>query len=162
MILIPEVSIDLEQVCESIKQRHGRGKTFSIVAVSEGAHIKDRDVVANKNLDQFGHVRLGGIGNVIGNYIEEKTGYETRVTVLGHIQRGGSPTNFDRILGTRLGVAAVHAVARGEFATMVALKGNQVMTVPISSAVDKQKFVDPEGEKIQAARACGMTFCMPD
>ncbi|MDD5237162.1 MAG: 6-phosphofructokinase, partial [Candidatus Omnitrophica bacterium] len=107
-ILIPELPIDIEEVCASIKKRHSRGKTFSIIVVSEGAQFKEGTfVLQEEKLDEFGHVRLGGIGEKLAGEIEKKTGYETRVTVLGHIQRGGTPTAFDRILGTRFGIRAV-------------------------------------------------------
>lgn len=144
VILIPEVPIDIEAVCEMIKKRHSRGKTFSIVAVAEGAHLKDKTVVANEKLDQFGHVRLGGIGQVIGEIIEAKTGYETRVTVLGHIQRGGSPTAFDRVLGTRFGVRAVELVKQQKWGHMVSLQGRNVVSVPLADAIGTLKTVPPD------------------
>lgn len=141
IILIPEFPIDPVEVCNLIKKRHARGKTFSIVAVAEGAKLANQDVTLDSKLDEFGHVKLGGIGNVIGSYIEEKTGYETRVTVLGHIQRGGSPTAFDRILGTRFGVKAVELVKEGKFGDMVSLQGNNIVSVPLSKAVGALKLV---------------------
>jgi 6-phosphofructokinase 1 len=141
IILIPEFPIDLHEVCALIKRRHARGKTFSIVAVAEGAILAEQEVRQAEKLDEFGHVRLGGVGNVIGQLIEEKTGYETRVTVLGHIQRGGSPTAFDRVLGTRFGVKAVELVKSGKFGEMVSLQGNKVVSVPLSSAVGALKLV---------------------
>ncbi len=144
IILIPEFPIDLDEVCALIKKRHQRGKTFSIVAVAEGARLANQDVVQDVKLDEFGHVKLGGIGNVIGKCIEEKTGYETRVTVLGHIQRGGSPTAFDRILGTRFGVKAVELVKEGKFGEMVSLQGNAIVSVPLSKAVGALKLVPKE------------------
>lgn len=144
VILIPEVPIDIDKVCEMIKRRHTRGKTFSIVAVAEGATLAGGDEVAETKLDEFGHVRLGGIGQVVGHLIEEKTGYETRVTVLGHIQRGGSPTAFDRVLGTRFGVKAVELVKQGKFGRMVSLKGRNIIEVPIGDAVKQLKLVDRE------------------
>lgn len=141
VILIPEVPIDIDEVCAVIKQRHQRGKTFSIVAVAEGATLKDGKEVADQKLDQFGHVRLGGIGQIVGELIEKKTGYETRVTVLGHIQRGGSPTAFDRVLGTRFGVKAVDLVKAGKFGKMVSLQGRQIVDVPLANAVKQLKVV---------------------
>ncbi len=141
VILIPEVPVDIDKVCALIKKRHSRGKTFSIVAVAEGAVLKDQGVVAEQKLDQFGHVRLGGVGQVIGELIEKKTGFETRVTVLGHIQRGGSPTAFDRVLGTRFGVKAVELVKEGKFGNMVSLQGRNIVAVPLEAAVDKLKTV---------------------
>lgn len=144
VILIPESPVDIEKVCELIKKRHARGKTFSIVAVAEGAVLKDHGVIAEQKLDQFGHVRLGGVGQVIGELIEKKTGFETRVTVLGHIQRGGSPTAFDRILGTRFGVKAFELVKEGKFGSMVSLQGRNIVAVPIAEAVGQLKTVPAE------------------
>ncbi|MBI4115802.1 MAG: 6-phosphofructokinase [Candidatus Omnitrophica bacterium] len=144
LILIPEVPVDIAWVCDVIKRRHARGKTFSIVAVAEGTTLKDGDEVAERKFDAFGHERLGGIGQVIGELIEKKTGYETRVTVLGHIQRGGSPTAFDRVLGTRFGVKAVELVKEGKFGFMVSLKGRQIVSVPLADAVKQLKLVDKE------------------
>ena len=144
IILIPEYPVDLDEVCSLIKKRHERGKTFSIVAVAEGATLANKDVTQDSKLDEFGHVKLGGIGNVIGTYIENKTGYETRVTVLGHIQRGGSPTAFDRMLGTRFGVKAVELIKQGKFGEMVSLQGNDIVSAPLSKAVGALKLVPKE------------------
>lgn len=144
IILIPEFSINIEEVCHLIKKRHERGRTFSIVAVAEGAKLANHEIVQEEKLDEFGHVKLGGIGNVLGKLIEEKTGYETRVTVLGHIQRGGSPTAFDRILGTRFGVKAVELIKQRRFGDMVSLQGNDVVSVPLSNAVGALKLVPKE------------------
>ena len=144
VILIPEIPVDMERVCDLIRKRHERGKTFSIVAVAEGAVLKETGVIAEQKLDQFGHVRLGGIGQVIGEMIEKKTGFETRVTVLGHIQRGGSPTAFDRILGTRFGVKAFELVKQEKFGHMVSLQGREIVSVPLADAVGQLKTVPPE------------------
>jgi len=145
VILIPEEPIDTTAVCEVIKKRHARGKDFSIVVVAEGAQFKDGTMVAKEEKrDAFGHVRLGGIGHVLGDLIEEQTGFETRVTVLGHIQRGGSPTAFDRVLGTRFGVKAVELVLEGTFGTMVSLQGNKVIAVPLDHSTLAMKTVDEE------------------
>lgn len=143
VILIPEMEVDIEKVCSLIKKRHGRGKTFSIVAVAEGCQLKGRDVTLEEKLDAFGHVRLGGIGTVLGELIEEKTGYETRVTVLGHIQRGGTPTAFDRVLGTRFGVKAVELIKSEKFGHMVSLQGRNIGDVCLEEAVGKLKTVPP-------------------
>jgi len=145
-ILIPEHPTTLEEICDIVEKRHARGRLFSIVVVAEGFQLKGAEhlVTKDQNLDQFGHVHLGGIGEVIGQEIERRTGYETRVTVLGHIQRGGSPTAFDRVLGTRYGVTAVDLVEQGKFGNMVSLKGNQITSIPLSEATAKLKFVDPE------------------
>jgi len=144
MILIPEVPVDIAEVCRVIKHRHERGKTFSIVAVAEGATLKDGHEVADQKLDEFGHVRLGGIGQWVGGLIEKKTGFETRVTVLGHIQRGGSPTAFDRVLGTRFGVHAVELVKKGKFGRMASLHGRHIVDVPLADAVKQLKLVSAE------------------
>jgi len=145
VILIPEVPIDLDEVCDIIKQRHSRGKDFSIIVVAEGAQFKSgTDVVREKKLDEFGHVRLGGIGDLLGRMIEQRTGFETRVTVLGHIQRGGSPTAFDRVLGTRFGVKAIELVLAGQFGQMVSLQGNEICSIPLERATGQLKTVDPQ------------------
>lgn len=145
IILIPEIPIDMEEVIGLIKKRHDRGKTFSIVVVSEGAKFGNKDLVTQEEkLDEFGHIRLGGIGDILARLIENKTGYETRVTVLGHIQRGGTPTAFDRVLGTRFGVKAVELAVSNEFGQMVSLQGNKIIAVPLSAAVSKLKTVDLE------------------
>ena len=145
VILIPEEPIDLDAICEIIKKRHNRGKDFSIVVVAEGAQFKDKSLVTEEErLDEFGHVRLGGIGDVLGKLIEQRTGFETRVTVLGHIQRGGSPTAFDRVLGTRFGIKAVELVLGGRFGRMVSLQGNKIIDVPIEQGTGKLKTLDME------------------
>ncbi len=142
-ILIPEIPVDINEVCESLKKRHKRGKNFSIVVVSEGAFFKNENLaLQEKKLDEFGHVRLGGIGRTLGKMIEDMTGYETRVTVLGHIQRGGSPSAFDRVLGTRFGVKAYELIESGKFGRMTSLKGNQIIDVPLSEATSELKTLD--------------------
>lgn len=143
IILIPEIPIDIEEVCYLIKQRHQRGKTFSIVVVAEGAKFKEGTMVTQEEkLDEFGHIRLGGIGDILADEIGKRTGYETRVSVLGHIQRGGTPTAFDRILGTRFGVKAVELVKNKKFGRMVALVGNKIIDTPIEEAVAALKTID--------------------
>ena len=145
VILIPEIPIDLNEVCNLIKKRHQRGKTFSIVVVAEGAQFKEGTFVTQEQrLDEFGHVRLGGIGDILGKEIEKRTGFETRVSVLGHIQRGGSPSAFDRILGTRFGAKAVELVKQKKFGRMVALSGNKIIDVDIAEATKEIKKVDME------------------
>jgi len=145
VILIPEVPIDIEEVCELIKRRHSRGKNFSIVVVAEGAQFKTGSMVLQEEkLDAFGHVRLGGIGQRVAEEIEKRTGYETRVTVLGHLQRGGTPTAFDRVLGTRFGIKAMELVIKKDFGKMVSLEGNKITAVPIEDAVKELKTVDME------------------
>jgi 6-phosphofructokinase 1 len=145
-ILIPEESKTIEEICEIIKRRHARGKRFSIVAASEGFQLKGQDtlVTKDKQLDQFGHVLLGGIGERLAKLIEKETGFETRFTVLGHIQRGGSPTAFDRVLGLRYGVKAVDLIEEGKLGHMVCLKGNQITSIPLLEAMSKLKLVTQE------------------
>jgi 6-phosphofructokinase 1 len=154
LILIPEIPFELKDVCDIIKKRHGRGKNFSIVVVAEGAklpsaeHEKDEEagelVLQQESTDSFGHVRLGGIGNELARIIEEGTGFETRVTVLGYTQRGGTPTAFDRVLGTRFGVVAADLVQAQEFGKMVSLHGDKVIPIEMSHAIERLKLVDTE------------------
>ncbi|MEM0466452.1 MAG: ATP-dependent 6-phosphofructokinase [Candidatus Thermoplasmatota archaeon] len=143
-ILIPEQPFDLDVVCRNLKARYESGKTFSIVVVSEGAKPKDIDKFAtvSDERDEFGHVRLGGIGNFLGKEIEKRLGVETRVTVLGHVQRGGTPTAYDRVLATRFGVAAVEVIKNQQYGKMVALRGNKIIPVDLEEAVQKLKTVD--------------------
>ena len=145
VILIPEVPINIDMVCDILRKRRAKGKGFSIVVVAEGAKIeKGKAVTKDTKKDAFGHEMLGGIGHALGEIIAERTGFETRVTVLGHILRGGTPTAFDRVLGTRFGIAAVKLALNGEFGFMVALKGNKIVKVSIEKAVKKLKTVDLE------------------
>lgn len=143
-ILIPEKPFTVEEVCDSIKRRHGKGKTFSIIVVSEGAVLAETERVITKDarLDAFGHVMLGGIGKFLCEEIEKKTGFECRDVVLGHLQRGGSPTAYDRILATRYGIAAVDLIQKGDFGKMVALRGNQIVAVSLEEGVKRAKIVD--------------------
>ncbi len=145
-ILIPEQPVSIEKICEILEKRHSRGRLFSIVVVAEGFKLAGDGHLVTKDqaLDQFGHFHLGGVGEVIAQAIEKRTGFETRVTVLGHIQRGGSPTAFDRVLGTRYGVKAVDLIEEGTFGVMVSLKGNRITHIPLGKATRKLKFVDPE------------------
>ncbi len=143
-VLVPEVEFDIEKVCNDLKRRHEKGRFASIVVVAEGAKPKEGTmVVSSGEIDAFGHVRLGGIGQLLAEEIERRTGFETRVTVLGHIQRGGTPTAFDRVLATRFGVAAIDAVHDGDFDQMVALQAGQIVRVPLADAVTELKTVDP-------------------
>jgi len=154
MILIPEFAVRFEEVCEVIRRRHERGKNFSIVVVAEGAQLADDTGkplhVQSEKLDAFGHVRLGGIGPALAERIEEATGYEARYSVLGHIQRGGSPTAYDRVLGTRFGLAAADLIHQKRFGRMVALQGTEIRDVPLAEAVGRLKTVTPE--RYDAAR----------
>jgi phosphofructokinase-like protein len=143
VILIPERPINIDNVCEHIQRRHrARGVKFSIVVVAEGAKLGSGESTTNEKLDEFGHIRLGGIGQQIADLIEKKTGFETRSTVLGHIQRGGTPSAFDRVLGTRFGVHAADMVARQEWGKMASLRGTQIVSVALAEATSKLKTVD--------------------
>ena len=149
-ILIPERPVEIEKVCDLIRKRHARGKDFSIVVVSEGAKFAfdqaaDKDgslIVRDMGVDQFGHIRLGGIANLLADEIEKRTKYETRSVILGHIQRGGSPSAFDRMLATRYGSAAVDLINDKKFGQMVALKGSEIVSVELNEAVYCLKKVD--------------------
>ncbi len=145
VILIPERPFDIDEVVDHLKNRHARGATFSIVVVAEGATPKDGGLLtAYETKDAFGHVRLGGIGMMLERQIEEKTGFESRTTILGHIQRGGTPLAFDRVLGTRFGVAAVDAITEGNYGKMTALRGTGIELVPLAEALAEPKLVDSE------------------
>jgi ATP-dependent phosphofructokinase / diphosphate-dependent phosphofructokinase len=144
VILIPEKPFDLEQVCEYVQHRF-QSQYAPIVVVAEGAHPKSLDeAIAGQEVDQFGHVRFGGVGQMLAAEIERRTGKEARVAVLGHIQRGGTPTAFDRVLATRFGVQASRAVADGAFGSMVALRGTTIVRVPLEEATAELKLVPPE------------------
>ena len=148
VILIPEIPINLDEVAGILHKRNQRGREFSIVVVAEGCKLNlpggaPQEVRQSDRVDEFGHVQLGGIGQVLAKQIEQRTGFETRVVILGHIQRGGSPTAFDRILATRFGVAASEMVHRGEFGKMVALQGRQIVSVPLKEALITRR-VDEE------------------
>jgi len=156
-ILIPEVPFDIDEVCKNVKKRYNRGKTFSIVAVAEGATPKKTEeknietpdkktglVVQKQETDAFGHVRLGGIGHYLAEQIEKRMHVDTRVTILGHVQRGGTPTARDRVLATRFGVKAVELIKNEEYGKMVALQGDNIVAVPLQDAVQESKTVDKE------------------
>lgn len=145
-ILIPEEPFDIDEVCKNLKARYNKGKKFSIICVAEGATPKKMDDVVTKSskTDDFGHVQLGGIGHYLEKEIEERLKVDTRVTVLGHVQRGGTPTAYDRVLATRFGVKAVESIKNKNFGTMVALQGNKIVNVPIEDAVATSKTVDKE------------------
>ena len=149
VILIPERPFDIEDVCRLIRRRHSRGRTFSIVVVAEGAcPRRGRWRSTGGAQDEFGHVRLGGIGLRLEREIEQRTGFETRAVVLGHTQRGGTPTAFDRVLATRLGVAAIDAVHEERWGTMSALRGTRIKLVPLSEAVEQLRTVTPEDYEV--------------
>jgi 6-phosphofructokinase 1 len=144
-VLVPEEPFDIDEVCENLKARHAKGRFASIVVVAEGATPREGTMtLQSREVDQFGHVRLGGIANLLATEIEQRTGFETRVTILGHIQRGGTPTAFDRVLATRFGIAAIEAVHDGAFDQMVALRADRIIRVPLGDAVTQLKTVDSE------------------
>jgi ATP-dependent phosphofructokinase / diphosphate-dependent phosphofructokinase len=145
-ILVPERPFDVEEVAEHIRKRHARGANFSIVVVAEGAtpragtlHVRE-----GTQTDAFGHARLGGIGVLLEGELERITGYECRVTILGHVQRGGSPVAFDRVLATRFGVAAMDAALAGCFGVMVGLRGTEIVRTPLADALREPKLLDSE------------------
>jgi ATP-dependent phosphofructokinase / diphosphate-dependent phosphofructokinase len=143
VILVPEHPFDIDEVCERIKRRHASGRTFSIVVVSEGAMPRDGTIhTASAKTDAFGHVRLGGIAVDLEREIEERTGFETRMTILGHVQRGGTPTAYDRVLATRFGVRAIEAADAGEWGTMVSLRGTDIVLVDLAEAVAEPKLLE--------------------
>jgi ATP-dependent phosphofructokinase / diphosphate-dependent phosphofructokinase len=149
VILIPEEPFDIDEVAEKLRKRHARGRYFSIVVAAEGAKFATGDdgnapVVQEMGTDEFGHVRLGGIGMILAREIEHRTGFETRAVVLGHTQRGGSPTPFDRVLASRYGIGAIDLVHKGKWGQMVALKGNHIGSVPLADALSKNRRVDDE------------------
>jgi 6-phosphofructokinase 1 len=161
-ILIPEVPFDINEVCQNLRDRYNRGKTFSIIAVAEGAHPKKENltvvqteekntiihnpeirlITQTEKKDAFGHIRLGGIGHFLAKEIEKRLDVETRVTILGHVQRGGTPTAYDRVLATRFGVAAVELIKNENFGKMVALQGNKIVPIELEKGVSKSKTVD--------------------
>jgi len=144
VILIPEHPFDIGEVCDYVQHRF-ETRYAPIVVVAEGAHAKTvPGPVAESQIDAFGHTRLGGVGQLLAEEIQRRTGKEARATVLGHIQRGGTPTAFDRVLATRFGIGAIRAVADGAFGTMVALRGTHIVRVPIADAVEELKLVPPE------------------
>jgi 6-phosphofructokinase 1 len=149
VILIPERPFDVDKVAESIRQRHERGRYFSIVVVAEGAKFFSESsdgapILQDMGKDEFGHAKLGGVANILAREIEKRTGYETRAVVLGHIQRGGSPSAFDRVLATRYGLGAIDMVHRGEFGAMAALRNNKITSIPLKDAIARNRTVDDE------------------
>lgn len=144
-ILVPEREFDVDEVCERLRRRHGRGRTFSIVVIAEGASSRDGSIgqAETQRRDAFGHVRLGGVGVGLAEEMERRTGFETRATILGHVQRGGTPCAYDRVLATRFGVAAMDAVAGHRFGQMVALRATEMLEVPLAHALREPKLLDP-------------------
>jgi 6-phosphofructokinase 1 len=142
-IIIPEVPLDTDDLINTLKNRQKSGKYFSIIVIAEGAKLgKEEFITKDEETDEFGHIKLGGVGEKLANFIAEKTGFETRVTALGHLIRGGKPSAFDRILGTRFGVKAVELIIEGKSGCMVTLKGNKIGTVEIEKIIGKTRTVD--------------------
>jgi len=159
IILIPEIPFSWEKIYDKIHKRQLMGKRFSLVCVAEGAKAQGEELVVKEaDIKRTDPIQLGGIGAVVAKNIEKNTGRETRVTVLGHLQRGGSPTPFDRILSTKFGAFAVDLVSQGKFGRMVALKGNEIKNVKIEDAIGKQKLVQPDNQALFAAKSVGISF----
>ena len=156
LILLPEFPMSLADICKIIKKRQAGGKNFSIVAVAEGFKLEGAEVTASKELDAFGHVRLGGIGEMLCKEVEKITGIESRVVVLGHVQRGGTPSAYDRVLGTRYGVKAVELAMNGKFGKMVALRGTEIVGIDINSVITE--VVD---KKTGKSKLCMRNRCVP-
>jgi 6-phosphofructokinase len=145
LTLVPEEPFDIDEVCKAIERRHAGGRYATIVVVAEGAIPVEGTIdIAPYEIDPYGHLRLGGIGNVLAAEIEQRTGIETRVTILGHVQRGGKPSALDRVVSTWFGVAAIDAVHDGDFGQMVAVRGGRVVRVPLAEAVTRLNTVDPD------------------
>ena len=144
-ILVPEEEADLDAVCERLKRRRADGKMYGIVMVSEGAELKGQNLITkDAEIDDFGHVKLGGIGARVAKIIQKNTGIETRDVTLGHLQRGGSPSAYDRVLGTRLGIHAARLAIKKDFGKMVALRGLHIVSVPLAEAVGTMRTLYPE------------------
>ncbi len=159
IILIPEIEYSMEKVCDAIEERHELGRRFSIAVVSEGVKTPSGEYAERERVEEsYDSRRLGGISSYIADEIEERTRVETRSTVLGHVQRGGTPTARDRVLATRFGYEALDAVVRGEFGSMVSLRGTEIETVPLRKAADCQRNVDSSGQLVETARALGTSF----
>ncbi|OGU72114.1 MAG: 6-phosphofructokinase [Ignavibacteria bacterium RBG_16_34_14] len=159
IILIPEIPFSWQKVYDKIHKRQLMGKKFSLVCAAEGAKAEGGEmVVKEKDIKRTDPIQLGGIGAVVAKNIEKNTGRETRVTVLGHLQRGGSPTPFDRILATKFGAFAIELASLGKFGRMVALKGNEIKSVKIEDAIGKQKLVQPDNQAVFAAKSIGISF----
>ena len=143
--LVPEIQVDIDEVCEVLKKNRAAGKKYNIVVASEGIAFKEGGFVTQEaQLDSFGHVRLGGVGDALAKMIEKKTGYETRAVVLGHLQRGGAPTAFDRMLGTRFGVKAGRMAIEKDWGKMAALRGNDIVAVPLKEATGELKVLNED------------------
>ena len=157
VILIPEIPWTFENVCQAIISREQRGKRFTLVVVAEGAKLPSGELVAKECRSDQGQVRLGGVGNIVGYEIERRLGKETRTVVLGHLQRGGNPTTFDRVLATQLGAHAVRLIIERKFGRMVTYQPPEIEDVPILDAI-RLSTVSPDCSAVQAARALGISF----
>ena len=159
IIIIPEIPYRMDRICQKIQERKRRGKHFSIIVVAEGARPEGGEVTVKKVVEGCPEpVRLGGVGNIIADEIEEHTGIESRVAVLGYLQRGGSPTAFDRVLATQLGNGAIDLIKEGQFGHMVCFTGGRISSVPIEKAVEKLKLVPLDSPFIAGARSIGVSF----
>ena len=158
VILIPEIPFLYDAICAKVQQRAERGRKFSILAIAEGAHPQGGQKTYSRSGDELYTARLGGVGHDCGNFVERECGTEARVTILGHIQRGGTPTPFDRWLATRFGGEAVRLIARGEFGHMVALRGTKILSFSLAEALAKPKRVAVNGDAVRTARALGISF----
>ena len=162
VILIPEIPFSLERVAEKVRERESCGSEFSIIVVAEGAcEVEGREVYMHAG-DKQSAPRLGGIGHQLAEGVARLTGKETRCVVLGHLQRGGTPNSFDRMLSTNFGSAAVRALTGGERGVMVALQASHIVTVPLTEAIANLKTVSPDNQLVRAARDVGVSFCAPD
>ncbi|MBN2374730.1 ATP-dependent 6-phosphofructokinase [bacterium] len=156
IIIIPEIPYDIDEIAGKVKERYKKGKKFSIVVIAEGAKPKGGDIVIQRMVKESADpIRLGGIGFILGEQLEKITGYETRTVVMGHLQRGGSPTHFDRVFATQLGVKAVDMIVNAKFGNMVGLKGNSFVKVPLDVATGGPKKVPLNHRLIETARSVG-------
>jgi len=158
VILIPEIPFDIKKILSKIAERDQEGRHFSIVVVGEGAKPRGGGKIYYRTKGKEGVRRLGGIGDYVARAIAKHTDHEVRVTTLGHVQRGGSPSNFDRVLGMRFGHAAAHLIAQGGFGKMVALKGNEIITVSLDEAIGTMKHITPDNPLLKLAKDLGTEF----
>jgi ATP-dependent phosphofructokinase / diphosphate-dependent phosphofructokinase len=158
IILIPEIPFSYDSICKKIAEREAAGRAFTLVVAAEGAREKGRDFITLTKEAKDREARLGGIGAIVADEIAQRTGKETRVVVLGHLQRGGGPTTFDRLLCTRFGVSAVRLVQENKFGYMVALAPPDTVAVKITDAIGKLRTVPPNGDIVRTGRALGISF----
>ena len=159
VILIPEIPFKMKKIAEKIYNRKKRGKRFSLIVVAEGAKPEGGDIIFSRKVDDPNDpIRLGGISNYVGNKIEDITGIETRYTILGHVQRGGSPTAFDRILATRFGYHAVEAALKGKFGYMVGIRGQDIRTTLVKEAIEIPRRIKPQSDLVKTAMSVGTSF----